>query len=146
MTTLGEARTSLFTALDAALTGSNQRVTATPIKPGSLTRYETLVTLGAMSLSPDLAELELDIGVQIGIGPSIGDAFDTMDTVLDTVNTALPVAWELPDWTITVDQDDQVALIAQATLRGHRVTGGSGVTWSESGVQWSQSGITWTGN
>ena len=52
---LTQTRTDLYDALVAALTDDRVRVRQYPHRPGSLSRYDALVTIGDMALVPELA-------------------------------------------------------------------------------------------
>jgi hypothetical protein len=117
--TLAYTRTVLAAALDTALGDARVRVSATPIKPGALDRYKALVILGSIRpLGDELGHVGCELEVQIGIGAGIPDAYAAVDDVLEDVDAALPVAWELASWTVDVDTDDQPVLRAIADLEG----------------------------
>lgn len=120
MASVAATRTALYEALDAALTDNRVRVSRTPYKTGTKSRYDALVVIGSMVTSGDVAQVDGELELQVGIGTSIEDAYDELDTQMQAIVDALPIWVEEPEWsTVSPDLDDQPLIRSVAALRMH---------------------------
>lgn len=146
MTSLADTRTELAAAITAALTDDEHRVATYPARPGNLTRTGALITVGHMyRLGDDLGRVGCELEIQVGLGPGIDKAYATMDDLLELVDDALPINWQLAAWTMLDDQDDQPVLYAITTLEGWAVAAGTEITWDEATVTWDDAAYEWNG-
>lgn len=146
MTSLADTRAELVAALEAGITDTDVRVTATPVRPGNLTRTKALVTVGQLTrIGDELGHIAAAIEIQVGLGPGIDYAYNAMDDLLEQVDDALPINFELAAWALDDLQDDQPVLVAVADVAGWAVAAGSELTWDEATTTWDDTLVTWNG-